>query len=383
MAENRLAMIDIFPEAIIIASGRGAITQSNAAARELFKINGIKAVTFADLVIDPPEKINRALQLWSSSRQFCQWLFGCAPVKISSLCAVMGRSYNLPCKIVQLPCLCGAFRGTKRLQLDYLVKLNTEIEALLKHLAEQKAHETERLNNLATAAAVFAHEVANPLNAISTSLQCLQFDLRGRQDISPEILNSLNEASGEIERLSLLLRDFRNFARPQFISLEPTDISTIVRELVRLELLAFRAAGGSITVELQAMPLVMADPMKIKQAILNVCKNAVEAMPHGGSLSIRGYPIYSNKAIALEISDTGCGISEGLDIFGLFKTTKPNGSGLGLPIVEQILSAHNGSISYVSKPGEGTTLSFCCQLCASKLNGFQPGEPLTSSLPKP
>ena len=98
----------------------------------------------------------------------------------------------------------------------------------------------------------------------------------------------------------------------------------------------------------------MLDPDKMKQVILNLCKNAVEAMPQGGCLTVKGY-LSSAETIVLEVSDTGIGIPEGMDIFEIFQTTKPDGTGLGLPLVSQIVSAHRGTVDYVSEPGKGTT----------------------------
>jgi signal transduction histidine kinase len=97
----------------------------------------------------------------------------------------------------------------------------------------------------------------------------------------------------------------------------------------------------------------MADADKIKQVVLNLCKNAVDAMPGGGRLTVNGYRLA--EMVVLEISDTGTGIPAGLDVFELFRTTKPGGSGLGLPLVRQIVSAHNGAVHYASEPGHGTT----------------------------
>ena len=91
----------------------------------------------------------------------------------------------------------------------------------------------------------------------------------------------------------------------------------------------------------------------MKQVILNLCKNAIEAMPEGGCLTLKSY--HSGQAMVLEICDTGVGVPEDMDVFELFRTTKPGGSGLGLPIVQQIISAHNGTIDYTTEPGHGTT----------------------------
>lgn len=102
----------------------------------------------------------------------------------------------------------------------------------------------------------------------------------------------------------------------------------------------------------QDLPLIAVDPEKIKQVILNLCKNAVEAMPDGGILTCKGYQ-KSNRVI-LEVVDTGIGIPEDSEVFQLFNTSKPEGTGLGLPIVEQIVSEHRGIVDYISEAGKGT-----------------------------
>jgi signal transduction histidine kinase len=101
------------------------------------------------------------------------------------------------------------------------------------------------------------------------------------------------------------------------------------------------------------LPTITVDIDKMKQVIFNLTKNAAEAMAGGGRISIKGS--VSENSIVLEISDTGTGIPAGIDIFEPFFTTKPQGTGIGLSIVQQIVSAHGGSISYSSEHGKGTT----------------------------
>lgn len=140
----------------------------------------------------------------------------------------------------------------------------------------------------------------------------------------------------------------------QTVKLQPSNLRQIVDEVLAPNITHYKEAGVSVTVESdENLPLVALDREKIKQVILNLCKNAVEAMPEGGLLTIRAYQ--AGDSVILEFNDTGHGIPEGFDPFHLFKTTKPDGTGLGLPIVQQIVSDHHGTVDYVSESGKGTT----------------------------
>jgi signal transduction histidine kinase len=135
--------------------------------------------------------------------------------------------------------------------------------------------------------------------------------------------------------------------------LKPISLQALAREVCTLEEESYRAQGIRVEQDFPPdLPLVVADRDKLKQALLNLCKNAVEAMPKGGRLTLRAYS--SGERLNLEIIDSGIGIPAGVDIFEPFTTSKPSGTGLGLVIVRQILVAHRGSIGYSSEPGKGT-----------------------------
>lgn len=116
----------------------------------------------------------------------------------------------------------------------------------------------------------------------------------------------------------------------------------------------FSTSGVRVKFYLHGLPPILLDRDKMKQVILNLCKNAIEAMPGGGCLTLNDY-LSSVDTLVLEISDTGIGIPEGMDVFEIFRTTKPDGTGLGLPLVSQIVSAHRSTVDYVSEAGKGTT----------------------------
>jgi two-component system sensor histidine kinase HydH len=205
-------------------------------------------------------------------------------------------------------------------------------------------------------AAVFAHEVGNPLAGILFSLKLVDRQLEVKQVDDPSLLSMIRGAIGEIDRLGLLLREFRSLVPLQTLDLKCTDLVTIVEQALALEMVSYRAAGITVKFDFKdALPRVSLDAAKIKQVIVNLCKNAVEAMPDGGCLTLKGYR--SRGMVILEISDTGVGVPEDLNIFELFKTTKPGGTGIGLPLVQQIVSAHNGTVAYKSQPGHGATFS--------------------------
>jgi signal transduction histidine kinase len=224
---------------------------------------------------------------------------------------------------------------------------------------EKKARH-ERLAEIGTLAAVFAHEVANPLSGLSASLQFALNDLarftlhNSASDFEiPVVQKTLQGALREVDRLVELLDGFRSVVPAQILNLKFIELETIVQEILALESRGYGAAGITVKLDFEAgLPAIEMDAAKIKQAILNLCKNAVEAMSQGGCLTIRAYRVPS--MVVLEIGDDGSGVPDDIDAFELFKTTKPRGTGLGLSVVQQVVSAHHGTITYTSDLEHGT-----------------------------
>ena len=221
---------------------------------------------------------------------------------------------------------------------------------------EEVFKEAARLTTLAETARMFAHAVANPLNGISTMLQML---LRGKAGANPESAEMLRDALSEINRLGNLLQEFRAFARPEVITPELLDLRDLVIEVLSMHALEYSERGIQVEQQFNADDLSLkADPQKLKQVLSNLFNNAVEAMPQGGRLKIRGYR--RGGQVFVDIADTGIGIPKGTEVFNAFATTKPLKTGLGLPIVKKIVTAHGGQVTYQSHPEQGTvfTLSF-------------------------
>jgi signal transduction histidine kinase len=211
----------------------------------------------------------------------------------------------------------------------------------------------EMLAELGLAVSQIAHEIANPLDGIWACVQLLEQEMI-HQDTDPrrmrETLDSLN---AQIGRLRNLLNELRELPRPLKLNLLPIALSPLLAETVDL---AAPTVAPSVQIRKdfpQNLPPVMADSDKLKQVILNLVKNAVEAMPDGGTLTLRGYQ--TGKHVCFEIEDTGVGIPEGARLFNLFASSKPGGLGVGLCIVRQITAAHQGTIDYTSEVGKGTT----------------------------
>jgi len=218
--------------------------------------------------------------------------------------------------------------------------------------SEHRPKEIKRLASLGMRAALFAHEVGNPLVGILWSLRCVEDRLKKQEGNNSPVISMIRSALGEIDRLGSLLKEFRALATEQTLDLKRADLVKIVEDVLALERTAYRATGIAVKLDFEdTLPLVRVDPAKIKQVILNLCKNAMEAMPDGGCLTLKGYR--SRRMVILEICDTGVEIADDVNIFELFKTTKPGGMGLGLPLVQQIVSTHNGTITCQSELGHG------------------------------
>ncbi len=208
----------------------------------------------------------------------------------------------------------------------------------------------ERLAAVGTTASMLVHEIGNPLNNMALQLQVLRRKLVKLEGLETEALQKVDACSHEIERLSRLVQDFRALSgRRKLVRRE-----TVISDLVESVLTNYLRQGASVSVERRFEDdgaSVLADPDKIQQVILNLCQNAVEAMPEGGVLTL--VTRATEQAFVLEVHDTGHGIPEGVVVFEPFVTTKPNGTGLGLAICQDIARDHGGSLSFESTP-EGT-----------------------------
>jgi PAS domain S-box-containing protein len=219
---------------------------------------------------------------------------------------------------------------------------------------QQQLVESEKLAAIGGTAAKIGHEIANPLNGIYLTLQLVEQRLGKQPSDDPRVAADIVKIKKEIARLNQLVQEFRTLSRQQDYHFRLTDVGALIADILDIQQPLCESNGILVRCAIAAdVPAARVDEDKIKQALLNVIKNAGEAMPKGGTLSVavRG----ADDTVLIEISDTGGGIPADTDVFAPFFTTKKEGTGLGLIIVRQIVSAHGGAIFYDSQPGKGTT----------------------------
>ena len=219
------------------------------------------------------------------------------------------------------------------------------------HAAEMV--ESERLNAVLMLAAGVAHEIGNPLNALSIHMQLMDRKLRKLPPDSAAPLKQLVDvARGEIDRLDRILSQFLKAIRPSLPQFARESLPDLARET--LDSLSAEIRDRGIRLEFEApdsLPTAWVDAAQTRQALFNVMHNAIQAMGDGGVLRVSFAS--ADRLVGIAIEDTGPGISANRmgDLFEPFQTTKANGNGMGLMIVQRILRDHGGTIMVDSQPG--------------------------------
>lgn len=226
------------------------------------------------------------------------------------------------------------------------------LDALVESVATQLDVAT-RLSAISRLSSGVAHEIKNPLNAILLRLDLLKVRLG---DSDEEVAQELEILSKEVLRLNRVVTTFLDFSRPVEVHFEDVDLAALARDVT--ELIRPQAAVAKIEVESAAShPAPMrGDPDLLKQAILNLVTNAVEAMAQSGG-KLRVSVTRASGNWVLEVADTGPGIPPALrgKVFQLYFTSKAKGSGIGLAMTYRAAQLHNGTITFTSESGAGTT----------------------------
>ncbi len=242
--------------------------------------------------------------------------------------------------------------------LKEIEQKNIEIMKAYDRLKETQRYlsDSEKLASIGRVAASMAHEIRNPLGAITNSLEVLKTYGHSNAEDS-ELFEILDK---EIDRLNTLVEDFLSYSRPSRLNVEKTDIRQLISETLKFFKMNEKTKGVEIR-EIYApdIPPLHLDSNKIKQVLLNIFINAFQAMPGGrGVLSVQARYKKTESEVAIDIVDTGSGISDDVltRIFEPFFSTKDTGMGLGLNIAHKIIKEHGGYISIFSKINQGTQM---------------------------
>ncbi len=266
--------------------------------------------------------------------------------------------------------------------LDGEAKGSTGMALILHDATEAReqtheAIESERIQALTLLAASVAHELGNPLNALSIHLQLMEREIRklGQpavgiegglaksevdadevSDIAAKLEKYIGVAKGEVNRLDYIVTQFLQAIRPGKPKLKKNSLNDTVEETIELLRPEFDNRGQAIKLAFaKSLPLAVFDAAQIKQSLINLMKNSMHAMSTGGELVIKTGE--AGGGVWVSLTDTGGGIPQEQikRIFEPYYTTKEKGSGLGLMIVQRIVRDHDGRLELMSHGGKGTT----------------------------
>jgi signal transduction histidine kinase len=239
------------------------------------------------------------------------------------------------------------FRGAR----EQAVELQHDLDGLLDRMATELDVAT-RLAAISRITGGVAHEIKNPLNAISLRLDLLRARLGEPEE---ELVGEIDILSKEVRRLDRVVKTFLDFSRPVDVKLSEVDLVSIAREVSELTTPQAALAGIQVWFEAAAESApIRGDADMLKQAILNLVLNAIEAMKNGGNLWL--HVSKKGNVVLLNVSDDGPGIPpEARDkVFQLYFTTKQRGSGIGLAMTYRAVQLHNGTINFSTEMGRGT-----------------------------
>ena len=270
--------------------------------------------------------------------------------------------------------------------LPYLVEELEETCMRLEHShaelnsAQQRLLETERLASMGQLSAGVAHEINNPLGTVLLYSHVLLKQFREGDSKRDDIQMILGEAT----RCKEIVRGLLDFARQSRMSKAPTDLAVLIADVVSVAEPRAKQAGARLMSDVPAdLPMMMIDGTQIRQMLVNLVQNGIDAVGAGGEVRIAAQPLPTTESVIISVSDNGCGIpKENLSkLFTPFFTTKEmgKGTGLGLAIAYGVVKMHSGDVAVESEVNKGTTFSVTLPI-GRKENGAEQTEPATGIL---
>jgi signal transduction histidine kinase len=232
--------------------------------------------------------------------------------------------------------------------------------------AQSRAVANERLAAIGKMAAHVTHEIRNPLSSIGLNIELLEEEMAGAS-VPGEAMQLLGSITREVERLEHLSEEYLRVARLPSPRMEADDVASAVGEVVTFARPEIERAGCTVTLKADSsLPPALFDESQLRQALLNLLRNAREAMTEGGSIDVK--VTAEGMSVVIAVEDRGGGIPEEIRarVFDPFFSTKGEGTGLGLAITRQIVEAHGGSITCDPREGGGTTFRISLPIAPSR-----------------
>lgn len=336
------SILDNMADAVVASDGKGRLTVFNKAAERLFHISAdaVLGKQCSAVIADPQSCIERTLET-GKPIEYEEAEYETKEGK--SIVVGVGTSVV----------------SNAKNEIDTVV-------AVIRDLSEQRRVEEqlrrqEKLSAMGELASSVAHEIRNPLNSISMTAQRFQKDFMPKE-FEEEYFSLAKMMQSEVERVSNIIRQFLQFARPPKLNLSEVNVREFIHHLVSVVESEARAKGITLQVNMLWDRTARCDAAQMEQVLLNIIQNGFHAMRAGGTLTLEC--ARREDDVTFTIVDTGEGIpSEHLPkIFNLYFTTKPNGTGMGLSMAHQIVTEHSGRIEVESEVGRGTSFTILLPL---------------------
>ena len=336
-------ILESIPTGVLTLDRRGAVTSLNGAAERLLGLRATAAV-------------GRRLGELDTPRDLVQWIEasrdGTRLVHETDLVLELegGRRVTVRASASELRDDTGNVDG-----LVILLRDITEVGRL-----EMQLRRADKLAALGTLSAGVAHEVKNPLHALTLNLHLLEKEIAAGRGSSPQGADYLAILRSEIQRIHRIVENFLRFSKPAIPEVKPMDLHALLERV--LGLVAFEAAEHRVTIETAfeaSLPSVFGDEGQLSQVFLNLAMNALQAMPDGGVLVVCTRLGRTGAEVAVKDAGDGIQAEAVPHIFDPYYTTRLRGVGLGLAIAHRIVEGHRGTIDVESEVGKGTTLTVC------------------------